>query len=410
MEKAYKYRIYPTDEQKKFFDLNFNAARWFWNYALEKINTYYQENKDNVDCKKKCLSAQYDIKKDLVQLKKEENTKWLKEADSTIFGYVGENLDKSFKDFFCKSKKRPKFKSKSYEGSYTTGNINKRTIGIKNNKLTILKCKSIKIILHQPFFGTIQRVTISKKGFDFYEASILVKNDAVEEKLEAPTLEGTVGVDMGIKNEINAALSNGGVYETISVERELKHLKHLQKLFSRKKKLPTGRMVFSRKYNKEIEEKKPSKNYIKLQQKIAKLHDKIARKRNYATNIISSDIAHDETINTICVEDLNVKGMTKNHHLASSVSNANMGELRRQLEYKAKWNGKNFVKIDRFYPSSQNCSCCGYRNIKLKNTNIHEWTCPNCGTHHQRDINAAINIKNEGYRTLTDSKEKKKNK
>lgn len=405
MKKAYKYRIYPTEEQKKFFELNFNAARWFWNYALNHINTHYQENKDNADCQKKHLSAQYDVIKDLVQLKKEEQTKWLKDADSTLYGYVGNSLDTAFKCFFNKNKKQPKFKSKSYEGSYTTNNIGHKTIFIKNDKLTVLKCKSIKIIIHQPFFGTIQRVTISKKGYDFYEASILVENDAAEEMLQTPTIETTVGIDMGIKNEVNAATSDGKVYETISVDREIKHLKHLQKLFSRKKKLPTGNMVFSRKYGKEIEEKKPSKNYIKLQQKIAKLHDKIKRKRNYATHLISSDIAKDESIKTICVEDLNVKGMAKNHHLANSVSNANMGELRTQLEYKARWNGKNFVKIDRFYPSSQNCSCCGYRNTKLKNTNIHEWTCPNCGTHHHRDINAAINIRDEGYRTLTEQRQ-----
>lgn len=397
MEKAYKYRIYPTDEQKKFFGLNFSAARWFWNYALNKINTYYQENKDNPECKKKVLSAKYDISKDLIQLKKEEKTKWLKDADSKLFFHVGENLDTAFKDFFKKNKNQPKFKSKTYEGSYTTH----QNVFIKNGKLTIPKCKSIKIIMHQSFVGTIQRVTISKKGYDYYEASILVKNDAVEETPQDPNIDTTIGVDMGIKRDVNAALSNGKIYETISVERELKHLKRLQRQFSRKKKLPTGNMVFSRKYGKEIEEKKPSKNYIKLQQKIAKLHDKIRRKRNYGTNAISSDIVKNENIGTICVEDLNVKGMTQNHHLATSVSNANMGELRRQLEYKSKWYGKNFVKINRFFPSSQNCSCCGYRNTKLKNTNIHEWTCPKCGTHHHRDINAAINIKNEGYRTLT---------
>jgi len=408
MEKAYKYRIYPTDEQKKFFDLNFNAARWFWNYALDKINTYYQKNKDNTDCKKKHLSAQYEITKDLPQLKKEEKTKWLKNADSTLFYYVGMNLDKAFKDFFDKNKNQPKFKSKTYEGSYTTNNQHHTTVFIKNGKLNILKCKSIKMIMHQPFFGTIKRVTISKKGYDYYEASILVENDAVEETPQTPTIETTVGVDMGTKQEVNAATSNGKLYETISVERELKHIKHLQRLLSRKKILPTGNTFFSKKHGKEIEEKKPSKNYIKLQQKIAKLHDKIRRKRKYATNAISSDIVKDENVNTICVEDLNVKGMAKNHHIANSVSNANMGELRIQLEYKARWNGKNFVKIDRFYPSSQNCSCCGYRNRKLKNTNIHEWTCPNCGTHHHRDINAAINIKNEGFRTLTEPKPKEK--
>ena len=210
---------------------------------------------------------------------------------------------------------------------------------------------------------------------------------------------------MGIKNDGNAILSDGTKFKTINVKKEEKRLKRLQKKLSKKKLIKTGEKRFSKRYNKDVDVKKPSKNYIKLKDEIAKIQNKIARKRQYNTHQISSYVSKSDSINTVVIEDLNVKGMVKNHHIAKSVSNANMGELKRQLTYKCDWYGKNLVEVDRFFASSQICSNCGYKNEKVKNLNVREWVCPKCGTYHDRDINAAINIKEEGNRILTEGKQ-----
>lgn len=396
MKRAYKYRIYPTEEQKKFFNTSFAANRWFYNYALDKINKAYSETKEH-------LSAQYQVARELPQLKKEENTKWINQADAMSFIYTSQALDAAFKKFFKEKKGFPKFKSAKYDNSYTIQVQNGRdVVDFNRNLIKIGKAGTVKANIHRKFIGQVKAITVSKKSYDYYEASILVDDNFNKLQLKEHTEEGTIGIDLGVKADSNAILSDGTMFPTIKVNKELKRIKRLQKKLSKKQWIETGEMKFSKKYNKEVKVKKPSENYIKMKDKIAKLQDKISRKRNYNTHQITAYVTNpNNNIDTIAIEDLNVKGMVKNHHIANAVSNANMGEVKRQLQYKSDWYGKNIVEVDRFFPSSQICNVCGYKNEKVKNLSIRQWVCPQCGTHHDRDVNAAINIKNEGHRILS---------
>lgn len=400
MIRGYKYRIYPTEEQKKYFSICFAANRWFWNYALDRINEQYNKDKTH-------LSAQYNVARDLPSLKKGEKTSWIMSADAMSFIYTSIDLDAAFKKFFKKQGGFPRYKSRKYDNSYTI-QIQKKTdddIDWKNEEIRIGKAGILKARLHRRFKGTLKSITVSKRSYDFYEISVLV-DDAVDKKqLREFTEDGTIGIDMGVKRDSNATLSDGTVFNAISLKREEKRIKLLKKRLSRKSWIKTGEMKFSRKYNKEVEVKIPSRNYLKAKDKLAKLEDKIRRIRNYNTHQISSYVAKNDDINTVVIEDLNVKGMMKNHHTANATSNANMGELSRQLQYKCDWEGKRLIKVGRWFPSSQQCSNCGYKNGEVKDLSVRQWTCPVCGAHHDRDVNAAINIKNEGIRLIIEAQQ-----
>lgn len=396
MKRGYKYRIYPTDEQKQYIDLCINANVWFWNYALNKIDEHYKETK-------KHLSAQYDVCPELKTLKKEEKTSWIKQADATSFYYTAIDLDTAFNRFFKKIADKPKYKRRGYDGSFSANILSRvaaNSVDFKNGIINLPKAGKVKTIFHRQFTGTVKRFTVSKKSFDWYEVSILVDDTFVKPELIDPTKEGTIGLDLGIKD--NVILSDGTKYNRIDTRKIDRKIKRLQKRLAKKEWIETGEKVFSRKYQKEIDKKVPSKNYIKLKDKIAKLNAKKERQRKYNNHQITSSIVTNESYNTICIEDLNVSGMMKNHKIARAASNANMSEIVRQLEYKSEWHGKNVVRVGRFYASSQTCSCCGYKNENVKDLKVRSWVCPVCGTKHDRDINAAINIREEGYRIITE--------
>ena len=407
MKRGYKYRIYPTEEQKNYFKVCFAANRWFWNYALDKIQKVFESNREKEE-KDKIPSVFYEIKGELPSLKKEEGTSWIKQADSHSFCYTAQNLDAAIEKFFKKKGGFPKFKVAKYDNAYTI-DVDKNRQGIidwKNSVIRVGKAGKVKAIFHRKFKGEMKSITVSKKSYDYYEISILVDDNFVKpSEKRITTYDGTVGIDLGVKTDSNAILSDGTKFPTIEVSRETKRLARLKRRLSKKEWKKTGEKRFSKKYGKEVDVKVSSKNYIKLKNRIAKLEDEIARKRTYNTHMITSYVAKNPNVNTVCIEDLNVKGMVKNHHIAKSVSNANMGEVKRQLEYKCDWNGKNLVTVDRFYASSQICSCCGFKNEKVKNLSVRQWVCPKCGAHHDRDVNAALNIKNEGYRIITEGKQ-----
>lgn len=403
MKRAYKYRIYPTEEQKKYFAVCFAANRWFWNYALDKIQKIFDENR-NKEEKKKIPSVQYDIARELPSLKKEENTCWIKQADAMSFIYTSQDLDWAFKKFFKKQGGFPKFKSKKYNNSYTI-QVQKKgqnIINWKSETIHIGKAGDVKCIFHRKFNGEMKAITVSKKSYDFYEISILVDDTFIKAELKEHTYEGTIGIDMGSKdgeNGGNAILSDGTRFPVINYKKDEKKLKRLKRKLSKKEWIKTGEKKFSKKFNKEIDVKIPSKNYIKLKNKIAKIEDKIAKRRAYNTHQISSYVTKNDNFDTVAIETLNVKGMLKNHRTARSISNGNIGELGRQLEYKCEWYGKNLVKVDRWFASTKTCSVCGNKyNVKTKRS----WICPVCGTYHDRDINAAINIKEEGNRIISE--------
>ena len=357
MLKAYKYRIYPTSEQKLYLAKTFGCTRFIYNQMLADRIKSYQENKDlDIRTIKYPTPAQY---------KKEYE--WLKEVDSLALANAQMNLDKAYKNFFRdKSVGFPKFKSKKTNRfSYTTNNQN-GTISVEESFVKIPKLKSkIKIVLHRQFKGLIKSATISKTPSNQYYISILVDT----ENIQLPKNGNSVGIDLGLKEF--AVCSNGDRFDNPKNLRKYeKKLAKLQKDLSRKAK--------------------GSNNRYKARLKVAKLHQRIANQRKDFLHKLSTKIISENQV--IVLEDLRVKNMLQNHKLAKVISEVSWAEFRTMLEYKASWNGREIVIAPSNYASSQLCSECGYKNSDVKNLALRKWTCPKCGAKHDRDINASINL------------------
>ena len=362
MLKAYKFRLYPNKEQEIYFSKCFGSVRFIYNKMLNDKIEYYKKNNKMLNN----TPAQY--KKEYI---------WLKEVDSLALANAQMNLDKAYKNFFRdKSVGFPKFKSKKNNYySYTTNN-QKNTIDIVDGKyIKLPKLKTlIRIKQHRqiPKDGKIKSATISKNPSGKYYISILVE----QEIKELPKNEFAIGIDLGLTD---FAITSDGV--KYSNPRYLR--KSLNKLAKEQRKL-------SRK-------KKGSKNRNKQRIKVAKLYEKIANQRKDFLHKLSSELINENQV--ICLEDLQVKEIQQNKYLSQSVSDVGWHEFRRQLEYKAKWYGRIISFVDKWYPSSQICSNCG-NNTGKKSLDIREFDCPYCDKHHDRDINASINILHEGLRIL----------
>lgn len=364
MLKAYKYRLYPTKEQEMYFSKCFGCVRFIYNKMLNDKIEYYKNNNKMLNN----TPAQY---------KKEYQ--WLKEVDSLALANAQMNLDKAYKNFFRdKSVGFPKFKSKKNNHySYTTNNNQKtQTIKIIDNKyIKLPKLKStVRIKLHKqiPKDGIIKSATISKNPSNKYYISILVE----QEIKQLPKSEFAVGIDLGLTDF--AITSDGVKYSNPKwLRKQENKIKKLQRELSRKKK--------------------GSKNKTKARIKLAKAYEKITNQRKDFLHKLSSELINENQV--ICLEDIQVKNMLQNHKLAKAISEVSWYEFRRQLEYKAKWYGRTIVIIDKYYPSSQICSNCG-ENTGKKSLDIREFDCSYCGKHHDRDINASINILHEGLRIL----------
>lgn len=412
---GFHYRIYPTEEQKQYFAKAFAANRWWWNYCIEKIENDHQTYKSKKDNGEDVSNYPFIKSKDLsricTELKKTEECSWLNDCDAsslvnTCYGTLGDVFN-AYNEFRKGKRGKPRFKKRGYGDSYTIQVLLNRqnVIDWSNNTVKIGKAGVVKAVLHKKFNGVIKAITVSKKSYDYYEISILFDDKFFVEEKVKDSIENTVGVDLGARDISNAILSDGYKFPTIDGKRYDRRMKRLQRRLKRKQeKIETGEMRFSKKLGKEVPVTRPSNNYIKLKDKIAKLHNKTKQIRTYNSHQITSAIANSD-YGIVCIENLNVKGMTKNKRNARTICNSDMGEIRRQLEYKSIWSGQTLVKVDRFYPSTQTCSCCGYRNREIGSRT--KWICPNCGTEHDRDINAAINIRNEGYRIYSEGKQKK---
>lgn len=393
---AYKFRLYPNNHQKNVINRTIGACRWVYNWGLSENKKQY-ENFQNGLTNKKFLS-EYDLSKQLTQLKKQEEYSWLGEINSTALCKSLSKLQSAFDNFFKNRAQYPKKHKKQSIGSYTTKITPTQIQNINHGVVKLPKMEEVKIVTHRfvdlsQFQKSNNYVTISRNSIGEYELSIKILIEVPNEPNEIANKNNTIGVDVGLKDL--AIISTGEKYHKFSVDKKiLKRKKRLQRKLSRK--------IGSKKGESK------SNNYIKLQKQIAKIDKKIERKKEqYQYNSIKSILDNDK-ITYIGLEDLNVKGMSRKggkrkKAFNRSCANASLGTFITRIDNKAKRLGKKTFHIDRWNPSSKTCNNCGYVNTELT-LNDRKWTCPNCGTTHDRDINASFNIRDNAIEGINNNR------
>jgi len=362
MLKAYKYRIYPNQEQKELLSRIFGQVRFVYNLGLETKISAYTGNKKHLNV--------FDLNKQITQLKKYE-CDWLKESPSQALQMSMSNLDNAYTNFF-RGAGFPKFKSKYRKQSFQLP----QGVFLSENKkqVWIPKLKFTDIDLHREFKGEIKTVTVTKSITNKYYISILIDNKKELPKKQPIKLNTTVGVDLGIKDF--AITSDGKKFENQDFfKSSMNKLRVQQRSLSRKQKGST--------------------HYNQQKLKVSLIHEHIKNQREDYLHKISKYLV--DNYDTICIENLGVSNMMKNHKLSRAIGDMGWFKFKSMLDYKCEWYGKNLSVIGRFDPSSKTCSNCGSINKELT-LKDREWTCKSCGTEHDRDINAALNIRNFGLR------------
>lgn len=366
MIRTYKYCLLPTEEQKRIFINWFGACRFIYNLGLEAKKSAWESLRVNV--------SYYDLAKQLTELKQKECS-WLDDCPRQSLESSLSNLDKAYMHFF-NGGGYPKYKNKANRQSITFRQKNK----VEAGKIRLTKIGWIDFIEHRPLgVGEIRTVTVSKTPTGAYFVSILIR-DENELPVKRPILdETTVGIDVGLKTF--ATLSDGQTFDNPKyLHEQLRRLKKEQR-------------TLARRYKKGVATKDQSKGWHKQKLVVTKLHEKIVNKRKDFLHKTSTAII--KQFDTVCLEDLNVAGMMKNRALSKSISDVSWYQFGVFLKYKAEWYGKNVKVIGRFDPSSKICSTCGTINKELKLSD-REWPCQKCGITHDRDENAAKNIKSFG--------------
>ena len=374
MLRAYKYRLYPTAEQTEFFAKSFGCCRVAYNRTLDYMSMFWIGGGNSV--------SRFAAQAQLVMLK--EVYPWIGEVNSQSLQYAIKQCADAFRNWWEHRADHPVPKRKDVRQSFH--NPQHCSVDWKHGTISVPKCKDIKAVLHRPFYGTIKDITISKESGDRYYASVLVDTAVQEAPADVIVHEGTsIGIDLNCGDIV---CSDGRRYVNPKA------------LFKAERRLLRQQRILSR---KQI----GSNNRARQKHIVSKCHVKVRDKRYDFLHKVTYELTHDNQVRTIFIEDLNVRGMQRNHHLAKSVSDAAFGEFVRQLTYKGQWYGVNIVKIDRWAPSSKTCSACGwvYRGLKLSQR---DWTCICCGTHHDRDYNASVNIKSFGLMALPPDRRKVK--
>ena len=362
INKTYRFRISPTKEQEVLLSQHFGHSRWVYNHFLSERKEQYQIDKKSDNYYKQCAS--------LTKLKKEKETIWLKEVNSQSLQFVLRSLDTAFLNFFRGNAQFPKFKSRKHKNTFTVPQFGT----INGNEINIPKFKEgIKVKLHREIKGKIGKMSITRKPSGKYYVSIFTEQEV--EQLTKTNKQ--VGIDLGLKD-----------FVITSDDKKFKNNRYTKKYA---KKLKKAQQHLSRK-------QKGSNGFEKQKLKVAKIHEKIASCRLDNLHKVSKQLVSQYDL--ISIEDLNVKGMIKNHKLSKHITDASWGNFVTLLQYKCDWYGKELVKVNRFYPSSKTCSDCGWINQNLKLSD-REWTCNSCGVIHDRDINASINILKEGLKNIS---------
>lgn len=359
MLKVYRYRLSPNKTQTELINKHIGACRFLYNLALETKNYAYASHRKNISC--------FELMGQIPELKKE--CEWLKEIDSQALQQSVIDLDRAFTAFFKGHSKFPNFKKK--RGNQKFRNPHGSKVEIKDGKLFQPKFKEgIKIIIDRMFDGEIRSTTISKTATNKYFVSVLVETGVPLPEKKPIKEQTAVGIDLGLKSFI--VTSNGlKIDNPKHLKNRILHLKFLQRQASKKVK--------------------GSNNRKKANFKVALCHEKITNTRKDFLHKLSNQITNEN--DTLCFETLNIAGMVKNHKLAQSISDAGWGIFMDYCKYKSEWKGKNVLQIPTFEPSTKLCNCCGAINNTLTLAD-REWLCANCQTLHDRDENAAINIKN----------------